>query len=232
MPSDLDSLLLFISEVDQEAFSRAFAGLDRREFTRYTRTEQFDEDDYLIAYEERVTRHQGRPEARSFITLQQDSAGTFDFGYFRRFVSQEAASLDPTDLAQHVVPDDPAYLSARHRDAYRYRILPDTVMWDETARVIEIRARPDEGDDQNIRRARLYVDRASNRLIAIYIERIDRAVWYREESRFYIHIRPAPDGSWVPYNTRFETRIGVPFRPTQRFRTVSTYYRYADEVNG
>lgn len=229
---DRDSIFSFIETIDQEAFKKAFAGLDQRSFTRYTRTEQFDDEEYLIAFEEQVTRHQGPPSNRDFVTLERDSAGTFDYGYFSRFVSQTVETYDPTDLAQYIIPDDPAYLSARNREAYSYRSLPDTLMWDVTARVIEVRARPEEGDGHNIRRVRLYVDRGSKRLIAIYLERIDLAMWYREESQFYVHIRPAPNGSWVPYNTRFETKIGVPFRPTQRFRTVSTYYAYAESLRG
>lgn len=221
-----DSIVSFIGSLDQDAIKEAFQRLDSREFTRYTRTEQFDRDDYLIAFEERLMRHSGPESTRQFMILDRDSAGTFDYGYFSRFVSQTVESQDPTDLAKHIIPEDPAYLSPRNREAYIYRSLADTLMWDMTARVIEVRARPEEGDGQNIRRVRLYIDRGSNRLIAIYLERIDLAMWYREESQFYVHIRPDPSGSWVPYNTRFETRIGVPFRPTQRFRTVSTYFNY------
>lgn len=230
--TERDSVFSYLERIDRETFRKAFGKLDEREFTRYMRTEQFDDDDYLIAFEERVTRHQGRSSAREYVTLERDSAGTFDFGYFSRFVSQTVETFDPTDLAQYIIPEDPAYLSARNQDAYLYRALPDTLMWDMTARVIEVRARPKEGDGHNIRRVRLYVERGSNRLIAIYLERIDLAMWYREESQFYVHIRPAPNGTWVPYNTRFETKIGVPFRPAQRFRTVSTYYGYADGVAG
>lgn len=226
-----DSAFSFISDIDQEAFNRAFSELPRRNYIRYTRTDQFDEEEYLIAFEERVTRHQGPPNNRSFLTLEYDSAGSFDYGYFHRFVSQKVDSSDPINLAQYVIPEDPAYLSARSRDAYTYRSLPDTMMWDMAARVIEVRARPEEGNGHSIRRVRLYVDRGTKRLIAIYLERIDLAIWYREESQFYVHIRPTPNGSWVPYNTRFETKIGVPFRPTQRFRTVSTYYAYAERTS-
>ncbi len=228
--TERDSLFSFLVAVDRETFDKAFGRLDERDFTRYTRTEQFDDEEYLVAFEEQVTRHQGSPSNRRFVTLERDSAGAFDFGYFSRFVSQTVATYDPTNLAQYIIPDDPAYLSARNQDAYHYRALPDTVMWDMTARVIEVRARPEEGDGQNIRRVRLYVDKGTNRLIAIYLERIDLAMWYREESQFYVHVRPAPNGSWIPYNTRFETKIGVPFRPTQRFRTVSTYYDYAENA--
>jgi hypothetical protein len=222
--TERDSIFAFLGTIDQETFTRAFSRLTDKSYTRYTRTEQFDEEDYLIAFGERVLRHgAGKTEL-----VDHDSAGTFDYGYFSRFVSKTVDAYDPTDLARHIVPDDPAYMSARNREAYVYRTLPDTLMWDMVARVIEIRARPDEGDGQNIRRVRLYVERSSNKLIAMYLERIDLALWFREESRFYVHVRPTPAGEWVPYNTRFETLIRVPFRSAQRFRTVSTYYSFSE----
>ncbi|MEX0746403.1 MAG: hypothetical protein WD275_00290 [Rhodothermales bacterium] len=222
--TERDSLFTFLESIDQETFTRAFSRLSDRSYTRYTRTEQFDEEDYLIAFEERVLRHgEGKVDL-----VEHDSAGTFDYGYFSRFVSETGDTYDPTDLARHIVPDDPAYMSARNREAYVYRSLSDTLMWDMVARVIEVRARPEEGDGQNIRRVRLYIERGSNKLIAMYVERIDLALWFREESRFYVHVRPTSAGEWVPYNTRFETLIRVPFRSAQRFRTVSTYFSFAE----
>jgi hypothetical protein len=224
--AERDSILTALSEIDQSAFLGAFQQLAHHDFTRYTRTEQFDREDYLIAFQEHIVRHEMRRGQRAYVTMAMDSAGAFDYGYFSRFVSENVTSQDPPDLTRHIVPEDPAYLSVRNRDAYIYRLLPDTLMWDMVARVIEVRAKPADGDGQNIRRVRLYVDRGSQQLIAMYMERIDLAMLFREESRFYVHTRPTPEGTWVPYNTRFESRISVPFRPTQLFRTVSTYFQY------
>lgn len=223
-PAERDSIFTVLGAVDQAPFRAAFAQLEHHGFTRYTRTEQFDRGDYLVAFQEQVVRHALDGGRRAYLTQSLDSAGTFDYGYFSGFVSENVTSQDPPDLTSYVLPEDPAYLLERNRDAYVFRILPDTLMWDMVARVVEVRARPAEGDGKNIRRVRLYVDRGTNTLIAVYMERIDLAMWFREESRFYVHIRPAASGAWVPYNTRFESRISVPFRPTQLFRTVSTYY--------
>lgn len=224
--AERDSIFTVLAEIDQRPFRAAFEQLQHHSFTRYTRTEQFDRGDFLVAFQERILRHALDGNRRTYTTLAEDSAGAFDYGYFSGFVSENVTSQDPPDLIPYVLPEDPAYLTERNRDAYLYRILPDTLMWDMVARVIEIRARPAEGDGQNIRRVRLYVDRGTQTLIAAYMERIDLSMWFREESRFYIHVRPAATGAWVPYNTRFESRISVPFRPTQLFRTVSTYYSY------
>lgn len=226
-PSTQDSIFALLAMIDQEAFRSSFERLDEKTFTRYTRTEQFDDEGVLLAFDERVIRHSGPSTMRRFDLIDRDSAGVFDYGYLRPFISDFEPSRDPMDFARRIVPDDPAYMSSRNRDAYAYGLLPDTLMGDVDARVIEIRARPQVGDSQNVRYVRLYMDRNSRRLIAMYLERIDRAMWYREESIFYVHVRRMPNASWVPYNTRFETRITVPFRPAQRFRTASTYYAYS-----
>lgn len=221
-----DSIFAYLTSIDQAAFTNSFDQLDEKTFTRYTRTEQFDGENFLIAFEERVIRHSGSATRREFDLIDHDSAGVFDYGYLRRFVSDSEISQDPMDFARRIVPEDPAYMSPRNRDAYAYRPLPDTLMGDVSARAIEIRARPELGDGQSIRLVRLYVDRDLDRLIAMYVERIDQAMWYREESLFYLHIRGTSDDRWMPYNTRFETRITIPFRSAQRFRTASTYYAY------
>jgi hypothetical protein len=225
--SERDSVLTVLRSLRQGAFARSFALLTDYDYTRYVRTEQFNADDFLVAYQERIVRHEGGPTGRQFVERDAESAGTFDFGYFSRFVSETVDDHDPANLAEHVLPADPPYLSERHRDAYRFRILPDTLMWDTVAQVVEVRARPGEGDGQNIRLVRLYIDRATRELIAVRLDRIDLALLFKEESQFYIHIRPLPDGNWLPYNTRLDTQVRVPFRKPQRFRTVSTFSEFA-----
>jgi len=113
-------------------------------------------------------------------------------------------------------------------DLYRFRILADTLLWDRPAHVYEARARPESGDGLNVRVVRQYVDVETNKLVGIFLERVDLALLFREESRFYVDLKPGPDGSFLPYNTRFETRIRMPFRGEYRIRTVSTFSGFQD----
>lgn len=221
-----DSLAAVVLGVRDDAFREAFPRLAGYSHTRYTRTEQFDGDDYLVAFRERVARIVREDDGARTELVSADSGGDFRFGFFRRFVSNTLGDLDPVDLAPYVLSDDPEYLRARNRARYEFRALPDTLLWDTQARVIEVRARPELGDGLNIRRVRYYVNRASNELVAMYLERIDLALLFREESRFYVHMRPVADSVLLPYNSRFDTRIRTPFRRDQRFRTVSTYYEF------
>ena len=218
-----DSVLAVLSGANRSFFLTAFDRLSEYEYTRYMRTEQYDDDDFLMAFDEVHIRVEGADAQRISRIERSDSAGNFDFGFFNRFVSQNVESVDPVDLVPYVLPDDIGYESPRNAEKYRYGILPDTLLWDRAAMVVEIKVKPRDGDGLNIRTVRQYIDRETNALIAVYLERIDLALLFREESAFYVDLRPAPDGVFVPNNTRFQTRIRMPFRGTYKIRTVSTY---------
>lgn len=223
--AETDSVLARLGSLRKDAFVQAFDALQRHTYRRYSRTEQFDEGDFLVAFVEREVRHAPDGTAR---VIREDSAGAFDFGLFKSFVSTRAPSLDPVDLVPLLFPEEPAYLAPRNREYYRYRLLPDTLLWDRTAHVLDVRARPEAGDGQSIRHARYFIDRASGELIALSMARIDLSMLFREESRFFLQIRPLPSGGWVPFNTRFETRLKMPFEATRRFRTVGTILAVED----
>ncbi len=219
--AERDTVLARLSTLKQDAFRSAFARLAGHDYTRYARTEQFDQEGFLVAYVEREVRHERGGGAR---IERQDSLGTFDFGLFKRVVSARANSLGPVDLIPLLLPEDPAYLLPRNWEQYRYRQRPDTLLWDRTARVIDIRALPVLADGQNIRYVRYYIDRETNELMAIYLERTALSLLFREESRFYLHLQRLPGGDWLPYNTRLHTRIKTLFATPRQFRTVATYY--------
>ena len=218
-----DSVLTIAESVNKEAFTSSFDILKQYDYTRYIRTEQFDDTDFMVAFTERSVRYEGPPQERTYSILSSDSTGTYDFGYFRRFVSENVEEQDPEDLTPYLLPKDPAYLSERNLEAYSYEFKEDSLMLNITAQVLEVKALPVEGDGKNIRTARYYIDPNVDELIAFELERIDLALFFREESTFFMHIQKTIHGDYIPYNTRFETKIIVPFRDPQRYRTVATY---------
>ena len=220
--AERDSILAFVQRVEQEAMRGAFGNLDTFEYRRYLRTEQFDGDDFLLAYTEHLIDVEGSRENRSMRVTQADSGGAFDFGFFNQFVSENVEDPDPVDLVPFLIEENPRYLSGRNVDKYSFRMTGDTLMWDRSAQVIEVRARPELADGENVRLVRYYVDESSNQLVAMYLERIDLGLLFREESSFYMHVRSV-SGTYVPYNTRFQTQISTPFKGSYRIRTVSTY---------
>ncbi len=221
-----NEVLELVGQASSETFKEAFRELRNHNYTRYSRTDQFDDKDFLVAFRERTVTHEGPQTSRQHTLLSADSTGDYDFGFFRQFVSVTVEEQDPEDLTPYLFPEDPDFLTERNYEAYLYHFLQDTLMLDTSAKVAEVRAKPVDGDGKNIRRARFFFDQRSGKFIAFELERIDLAMFFREESRFFVHLQEAPNGAQVPYNTRFETRITMPFKPTQHFRTVATYSNF------
>lgn len=230
--AERNALVEALRSADKTGIHRAFGLLDEHAYTRYIRTEQYDVEDFLLAYTEYVA-HFGFSDGERTVRLERaDSAGDFQFGFFKGFVSENVENVDPVNLVPFVLDEDPIYLDPRNMDKYAFRELADTLLWDRQARVIEIRARPDKADGLNVRRVRWHIDRETNEVVAMSLERIDLALLFREESMFYVHVRQDGDTGALPYNTRFETLIKTPFRGSYRLRTVSTYTDYRHVSGG
>ncbi len=217
-PAARDSVLALLRATGQDTLRAAFAHLADAPYTRYVRTEQRDAAARLTAYEERTVRY----EAEASSLLAADTAGTFDFGYLGSFVGSPTDDRTAADLPQQIIPEDPPYLAPRNYEAYAYRLLPDTLLFGRPTRVIEVQAAP--GADLNVRYVRLYRDRPTGELVALSLERRERKLFFREESRLFIQIRPAADGGWLPFLTRITTHLRVSPGAPQTLRTVSAYY--------
>jgi len=221
--AERDSIVTFLEGVSQEAMRSAFQKLEGYTYRRYLRTEQFDVEDFLLAYTEHIVDAGMGSSGRTNTITRADSGGAFDFGFFNQFVSENVDDPDPVDLVPFLIEDEPSYLSPKNIDRYSFRMAGDTLMWDRSALIVEVNARPDLADGLNIRRVRHYIDSTTNELVAMYLERIDLGLLFREESTFFMHIQPVSNGDMLPFNTRFQTMIKTPFKGSYRIRTVSTY---------
>lgn len=217
-----------LQSMKQGPFKSAFARLPAYAFTRYVRTDQFAPGGQRTAFEERVARFHPDAGTLQHTLLRRDSAGSFEFDTFDRFAPTGTPDTVPTRLPRHLLPEDPPYLAPRTRERYRYRLFSDTLASGTAVQAVEVHVRPIEGSDApSIRHARLYIEPESRNLVGIYFVRSDQAALFREDSRFFASLRPAPDSGWVPHVTRFRARVAVPLRTPQEFRTVSAYYDYA-----
>lgn len=223
-PAARDSALAVLDGLDEAPFRTAFERLPERPHARYQRTAQRDAEGHLQAM---IRRTFGYTPGRGLALLAADTSGAFDYGYLAGFADADATEpAAPGELLDALLPEDPAYLAARTRSAFRYRLRPDTVLWQRPARVVEIRAAPGEGDGQNIRGARLYLDAETGALVALALSRRGRALFFSETTDLFASLRPAPDGTWRPHLTHVRTRLDGPLRPPQRLETVTTYYAF------
>ncbi len=222
-----DSTLAVLTSMERTAFDSAFVQLEEYGLTRYVRTEQFDTTGTVTALHTRTVRYE--PGSTSGTVRRRDSVGHFRSGGILSGIAPDQQPTDrPANLAAQALPDQPAYVAPRTREAYRYALRPDSLFDGTPTYVIEARARTDErGRDQGIRYARLTIDRDSKELVGLSLVRAERVLLFGEESQLTLRLRKAPDGAWVPHLTRVRTVVSVPFRSPRQVRTVSAYYNYS-----
>ena len=225
-----DSALAVLTSMRRTAFDSAFAALDRYAVTRYVRTEQLSPSGAVTALRSYAVQYpDGRRDGPGTVQ-RRDSAGTFRRGgLFGRAAPARNPAERPANVAGQVLPDQPAYVEPRTREAFRYALGTDTLEDGPPVYVLEATARDrGTGREQGVRYVRLLVDRASRELIGLTTVRADEVLLFRENSRFHLRLRRAPGApqNWVPLVTRTRASVHVPFRTPRQFRTVSAYYNY------
>ncbi len=222
-----DPIFALLGEIDTDVLRQAFARLPGYAFTRRTCTVQRNDEGNVVATEVRAVRYLPRETERAYEILAHEQTGAFAVGLLGGAEEDADASLDAAGLADDIIPEDPPYLIKRNREAYHYSLRSDTLIEGRATQVIDITARPGEGGKQAIRTARLYVDRQTNTLVALYLERKEDTLFFGEDSRFFIQIQ-RDDGVWLPARTRADTRLDLPLAPPRHLRTEATYEDFAE----
>jgi hypothetical protein len=223
---DRDSALAVLTALRRTAFDSAFAALDDYALTRYGRTEQMTPAGTTTAVRSYEVRY--RPGADDGTVQRRDSVGAFrDGGLFGWAVPNRDPAARPPNVAAQMLPDQPAYVEPRTREAFRYALRADSLRNGTPAYVLTVRARDrGTGREQGVRYARLLIHRPSTQLIGLALVRGDQVLLFGEDSRMSLRLRRAPDGTWVPYLARVRASVHVPFRTPRQFRTVSAFYEY------
>jgi hypothetical protein len=222
-----DSALAVLTSMQRTAFDSAFAALNAYGVTRHVRTEQLSPSGTVTAISSYVVRY--TPGSGPGTVRRRDTTGTFrDGGLFGRAAPARDPAARPPNVAAEVLPDQPAYVEPRTREAFRYALRADTLPTGPPVLVLEVRARDrGTGREQGVRYARLLLDRSSRQLIGLTTVRAGNVLLFGEQSRLHLRLRRAPDGeTWVPDVTRMRASLHVPFRTPRQFRTASAYYGY------
>lgn len=217
-----DSTLQALEQLQTDVFLQAFDTLSARRFTFDVRTVQYD--------------GQGKPQARRFRRaavlpsgehriLQATDSGRFHIGMLTRFVAPDTSLSPSVPTATNIVSDDPAYLSPRNREGYRFVEYPDTVAA-AAVKVIDVLARPGVGDDQTIRRARLMLDTATQQLLGMYVVRLQRGALFGEQSHFFARLRYHPRDGWLPDTTRYRSQLSFPFLSDFQLEQATSYREF------
>ena len=228
-PAERDSALQLLRAMDTAPFETAFERLPRYRYTRHTRTERLTPDEEAAAAAEQTVQFDFQGGERVRQLLAADTTGTFDAGLLARLAPDDHGEDPARSPTNHLLPDDPPYLDDRNREAFLYRLLPDTLLGELRVRVVEVQARPGEGDKQAIRRARFYVAprTGGGTLVALLLDRAHPATLFYEQSTFALQLGLHPDGAWLPHHLRFQSHVEMPLRTPQFIRTTSDFSDYA-----
>ncbi len=223
---DRDSALAVLTAMRRTAFDSAFAALSDYTVDRYVHTEQMTPAGTTTAVRSYEVRYQ--PGTGEGTIRRRDSTGVFrDGGLFGRAAPDRAPRGRPPNVAAQLLPDQPAYVEPRTREAFRYALQADSLRDGTPVYVLSVRARAQgTGREQGVRYARLLIHRPSNQLVGLSLVRDDQVLLFGEDSRLSVRLRRAPDDTWVPHVTRVRASVHVPFRAPRQFRTVSAYYNY------
>jgi len=217
--------LAVLDSLQQNTLPAAFDRLARYAFTHRVEAVQRTPDGAVTARRTAVRRFPPPDSAQRPLRVRADSSGSFEGSWLYALAPEGEDDL--VNRAQYVLPDDPAYLEPRTREAFRYRLGPDTAFGGRTVHVVEIRAQPGAlGADRAIRHARLFVEPATYELVGLYLVRAETSLLFREDSRTLTHLRPAPDGGWVPAVTRLDARLDMPLQAAPLFRLDASFAAY------
>ena len=223
-----DSVLAVLADLRRTAIDSAFGRLSDYTYRRTRRTAALHDADAAEApTRTSVVRFTRADDGRRIEPVEIDSSGSFEEAPFGWFGGLATLREDTTELAPYILSDDPPYESGRGREAFLFRLRPDTLLDGRPTRVVLIEPHPTEGEGQQLRHVRLFIDRASNELAAIDVVRTQDALLYGERSRNFLKIQRLPDGAWVPDSLRIDTRFAPAGASTREVRTSARYSDFA-----
>lgn len=217
-----DSALALLADADDAPLAGAFERLDAFRYRVVTQTEQPGEAT-PTARRTVVAEVMPTADGQRVDIVGDDSTGAFDFGRFSLLTSdaleRPLAAENPAPL---VLPEDPAYLDPRGREAFTFGFAPDTVLGGQPARIVTVDAREGE-EDQSLRSARLYLHHDSGVLVGVRLQRRTESIVFSESNDATIMLQPGPAGGWLPHYTHVETTVDALFAEGRRFQITRRY---------
>lgn len=217
-----DSVLGLLRMADDALVRAAFAALDSVAYTRTTETVQFAPDGRARARHEVTVRHAAGADSSQLIG--EARSGTFDLGWTGRLFGRTVDGPTASALGRHALPEEPAYLSPRSREAYTYRLLPDTTIGGRRTAVVDVTLRPGTSQAPSVRHARLYLDAATHAVLALDVTRADASAFFEQLTRTRLRLHPVPGNTqWLPVMVQTRTRFDGTMTAPQRLQTTSTF---------
>lgn len=216
-----DTVMTRLAQISFAAVDSAFAALPRVPVTRTTRTDVFSATDSLRGQLRQIWAH--RPGAEPALRSETQTGTLPDRDLWGLAPRTQAEAL-PENIIGSAYPDEPPFLEARNRSAYRYGMRRDTLAPGIAVDRLEVLAR-DTADGRRLAvpYARVDVLPGTNTVVSTYVVRAERALLYDEDSLFYVALQPGSEVAWLPHLLRFRARLAVPLRPVESVQLVTSF---------
>lgn len=235
-----DSVLTFLTLVDEEGLFQAFAGLETRTYIREVTTEQLDETGRVVASENRVFRNHpakgisgdedsAQESVRATggshaVSLESVSSnGEFTFGTVSELAARAGGDNNATLFFPFRPPGNRGYNESRHQSKYLFQFLPDTLMQGRSLRTVDIRVRDEAAAYVSVQAVRFFIETASLRVIALRIRQRSESMLYHEETTNYLEGRIAENGSLAPFRSEVTSMLRAFFSDPVKLKTVSVF---------
>lgn len=209
-PAD-DGVFELLARLSPGDVDDAYVRLDGFAYTAQFSLAELDANDRVTASTSRTVRRHPTAEGVEETVLEADSSGTF--------VGSESVErlLRVTNPLSAILPEEPAYLSARTRDRYAYEARADTTVSNEQLRVFQATLHSESADEQPVRYARYYLD-ADDAIVGVDALRITTSALFSETSRVKVWLQRFSDGTLLPLMAVSETTILTPGKQPKRLR--------------
>jgi len=208
-----------VADLEATTIPQAFEQLARDTF-RLTRTlVVLDSSGQLLGREVRTGLY--RPDS-ALRWLRIDQNGTFPEGPFDHAISR--ADRTPLAATQALWPEPLPFLQPRQRDAYRFRSLPDTVLFGQTVARLHVRPADPERTGPEAFQGMLYLD--ARRLIGAVLQETHATLFGTERRFLSVGLHP-DDGRLLREQLLLE--LDPPGRPPYRF-CLETRYIYGTQA--
>lgn len=215
--SETDDAFATLSSLEYDYVSQAAANLALVDYERTMETVQYDAAGDTSAYEWiRVEYRNGVPRI-----VDSLNHGRFRTGVLGRWFGPRPGRPPDSSTFPSIVQADPAYLSARNRDAYdfqttRFAGLP----------AIEVRLRDADDVESDLQRAVLAYEPRTGQVVVMEIERRGESLLLGTQSEAALTLTQAVDSLWLPSSFSFSQTRNTPLQRPYNVRKTATYGQF------
>ncbi|MCS7081831.1 MAG: hypothetical protein N2561_01295 [Bacteroidetes bacterium] len=192
-----------------------------------TRTEQLDAQGRVIAWEERqVRRFYVRGQAQREV-LAERRQGTFDWGIPAR--SRPSASGEPGQGPLSLGWTDSSeggLIRPRDEPDYAFRLIGSGSVGDVPVHVLEASVKPHRASRHELKRARLYLEPNTRRVVAVELQLERRSLLLDLDVELRTELTRLGEEAWVPAKMVSAIRYKLPLRAWRFVRVTSSYRDY------